>query len=77
MVYETKNHQGVINVAFENVEVKILNNERVMDTDPELYKRRALDALEKEYFSYRRSSQKGESCGRQISVIGLLDEVLF
>ncbi|MBR1946205.1 MAG: peptidoglycan editing factor PgeF [Alphaproteobacteria bacterium] len=34
-------------------------------------------ALEKEYFSYRRSSQKGESCGRQISVIGLLDEVLF
>lgn len=37
-------------MAFENVEVKILNNERVMDTDPELYKRRALDALEKEYF---------------------------
>ena len=34
-------------------------------------------ALEKEYFSHRRSSQKGESCGRQISVIGLLDEALF
>ena len=34
-------------------------------------------ALEKDYFSHRRSSQKGESCGRQISVIGLLDEALF
>ena len=35
------------------------------------------DALEKEYFSYRRSAQKGENSGRQISVIGLLDEALF
>ena len=34
-------------------------------------------ALEKEYFSHRRSSQKGENSGRQISVIGLLDETLF
>ncbi|MBP3402384.1 MAG: peptidoglycan editing factor PgeF [Alphaproteobacteria bacterium] len=34
-------------------------------------------ALEKEYFSYRRSAQKGENSGRQISVIGLLDEALF
>lgn len=34
-------------------------------------------SLEKEYFSYRRSSQKGESCGRQISVIGLSDKTLF
>ena len=34
-------------------------------------------SMEKEYFSYRRSSQKGESCGRQISVIGLLDGALF
>ncbi|MBR1777411.1 MAG: peptidoglycan editing factor PgeF [Alphaproteobacteria bacterium] len=34
-------------------------------------------ALEKEYFSYRRSSHKGEASGRQISVIGLLDEALF
>lgn len=34
-------------------------------------------ASEEAYFSYRRSSQKGESCGRQISVIGLLDEALF
>ena len=34
-------------------------------------------AWEKEYFSYRRSSQKGEKSGRQISVIGLLDESLF
>ena len=34
-------------------------------------------ALEKDYFSYRRSARKGESCGRQISVIGLLDETLF
>lgn len=33
--------------------------------------------LKEEYFSHRRSSQKGESCGRQISVIGLLDEALF
>lgn len=32
---------------------------------------------EKEYFSYRRSSQKGESCGRQISVIGLLGNAFF
>ena len=34
-------------------------------------------ALKKEYFSYRRSAQKGENSGRQISVIGLLDEALF
>lgn len=34
-------------------------------------------AFEKEYFSHRRSSQKGENSGRQISVIGLLDETLF
>ncbi|MBO4521225.1 MAG: peptidoglycan editing factor PgeF [Alphaproteobacteria bacterium] len=34
-------------------------------------------ALEKDYFSYRRSAQKGESCGRQISVIGLSDGALF
>ena len=34
-------------------------------------------ALEKDYFSHRRSSQKGENSGRQISVIGLLDEALF
>lgn len=34
-------------------------------------------SLEKDYFSHRRSSQKGESCGRQISVIGVLDEALF
>lgn len=34
-------------------------------------------ALESEYFSYRRSSQKGRQCGRQISVIGLLDDRLF
>ena len=34
-------------------------------------------SMEKEYFSYRRSAQKGESCGRQISVIGLPDEALF
>ena len=34
-------------------------------------------ALEKEYFSHRRSSQKGKSSGRQISVIGMLDEALF
>ncbi len=32
---------------------------------------------EKDYFSFRRSSQKGERCGRQLSVIGLLDESLF
>ena len=34
-------------------------------------------SMEKEYFSYRRSSQKGESCGHQISVIGRVDEALF
>lgn len=34
-------------------------------------------SMENEYFSHRRSSQKGESCGRQISVIGVLDEALF
>ena len=34
-------------------------------------------ALKDDYFSHRRSSQKGESCGRQISVIGLLDKALF
>ncbi len=33
--------------------------------------------LEKEYFSNRRSTRKGEKCGRQISVIGLLDSSLF
>lgn len=32
---------------------------------------------EQDYFSYRRSSEKGEKCGRQLSVIGLLDESLF
>ena len=32
---------------------------------------------EKDCFSYRRSSEKGEKCGRQLSVIGLLDESLF
>lgn len=34
-------------------------------------------SAEKDYFSYRRSSEKGEKCGRQLSVIGLLDESLF
>lgn len=34
-------------------------------------------SLEKDYFSFRRSSQKGEKCGRQLSVIGLLDDSLF
>lgn len=34
-------------------------------------------ALEKEYFSYRRSTQNNRKSGRQISVIGLLDESLF
>lgn len=34
-------------------------------------------ALESKYFSHRRSSQKGRPCGRQISVIGLLDDSLF
>ncbi len=34
-------------------------------------------SLEAEYFSHRRSAQKGEKSGRQISVIGLLDESLF
>lgn len=33
--------------------------------------------MEDDYFSYRRSSQKGEKCGRQLSVIGLLDDSLF
>lgn len=37
-------------MAFENAEVKILNNEKVLDTDPELYKKRALDALSKQYY---------------------------
>lgn len=37
-------------MAFENAEVKILDTERVLDTDPELYKRRALDALERHFF---------------------------
>ncbi len=34
-------------------------------------------SMEKDYFSHRRSSQKGEKCGRQLSVIGLLDDSLF
>lgn len=34
-------------------------------------------ALEKEYFSHRRSTGRGEKSGRQISVIGLLDGALF
>ncbi len=34
-------------------------------------------ALDESYFSHRRSSQKGEKSGRQISVIGLLDDALF
>ena len=37
-------------MAFENAEVKILGTEKVLDTDPELYKNRALDALEKQYY---------------------------
>lgn len=37
-------------MAFENAEVKIIDTERVLVTDPELYKKRALDALERHYF---------------------------
>ncbi len=37
-------------MAFENAEVKVISSEKVLDTDPELYKKRALDALEKHYY---------------------------
>ena len=37
-------------VAFENAEVKILDAGKVLDTNPELYKKRALDALERQYY---------------------------
>lgn len=50
MVDETKENVRGDNVAFENAEVKILDIEKVLDTDPELYKNRALDALEKQYY---------------------------
>ena len=50
MVDETKENVRGDNVAFENAEVKILDTEKVLDTDPELYKNRALDAIEKQYY---------------------------
>lgn len=37
-------------MAFENAEVNIKGSERLLDTDPELYKKRALEALEKEFY---------------------------
>ena len=37
-------------MAFENAEVNIIGSERVLDTGPELYKKRALEALEKEFY---------------------------
>lgn len=37
-------------MAFENAEIKVTAHERVEDTNPELYVKRALDALNSEYY---------------------------